>query len=145
MTGDEKVFDFMVLNGLEAKILKEDTSKIDSVKFLLEEKVATLRYELMDKFFVANELFATGEIENEAFIDVGITNVFALIDTDKMLLGTKCNLETLVNGVDAEKALCDTVCITVWLLEILRLNSNEKLFNTMLCLFIRILLLVMVE
>ena len=136
----------MVLNGLEAKILKEDTSKIDSVKFLLEEKVATLRYELMDKFFVANELFATGEIENEAFIDVGITNVFALIDTDKMLLGTKCNLETLVYGVDAEKALCDTVCVTnVWLLEILRLNSNEKLFNTMLCLFIRILLLVMVE
>ena len=100
----------------------------------------------MDKFFVANELFTTGEIENEAFIDVGITNVFALIDTDKMLLGTKCNLETLVNRVDAEEALCETVCITnVWLLEILRLNSNEKLFNTMLCLFIRILLLVMVE
>ena len=89
MTGDEKVFDFMVFNGFEAKILKENTSKIDSVKFLLEEKVATLRYELMDKFFVANELFTTGEIENEAFIDVGITNVFALIDTDKMLLGTK--------------------------------------------------------
>ena len=74
MTGDE-VFDFMVLNGFEAEALEEDTSKIDFVKFLLEEKVANFRYELMGTFFVAIEIFGT-------------TNVFALTDTDKKLLGT---------------------------------------------------------
>ena len=75
MTGDEKVFDFMVLTGFVAKTFEEGTSKIDFVKFLLEEKVANFRYELMGKFFVAIELFGT-------------TNVLALIDTDKKLLGT---------------------------------------------------------
>ena len=75
LTGDEKVFDFMVLTGFVAKTFEEGTSKIDFVKFLLEEKVADFRYELMGKFFVAIELFGT-------------TNVLALIDTDKKLLGT---------------------------------------------------------
>ena len=75
MTGDEKDFDFMVFNGFVAKTFEEGTSKIDFVKFLLEEKVADFRYELMGKFFVAIELFGT-------------TNVLALIDTDKKLLGT---------------------------------------------------------
>ena len=65
----------MVLTGFVAKTFEEGTSKIDFVKFLLEEKVANFRYELMAKFFVAIELFGT-------------TNVFALTDTDKKLLGT---------------------------------------------------------
>ena len=112
LSGDEKVFDFMVLTGFEAKFL-EDTTKIDSVKFLLEEKVATFRYELMGTFFVACVLFGT-------------TNVFALIDTNKKLLGTEYNLEALVNRVDTEEAFCDTVCTTsVWILEIFRLNGDE--------------------
>ena len=75
MTGDEKDFDFMVFNGFVAKTFEEGTSKIDFVKFLLEEKVANFRYELMGTFFVAIEIFGT-------------TNVFALTDTDKKLLGT---------------------------------------------------------
>ena len=75
MTGDEKDFDFMVFNGFVAKTFEEGTSKIDFVKFLLEEKVANFRYELMGTFFVAIELFGT-------------TNVFALTDTEKKLLGT---------------------------------------------------------
>ena len=146
LTSDEKVFDFMVLTEFEAKTLDEDTTKIDCVKFLLEEKVATFRYELMGKFFVASQLFTTNEIENEAFMEIGTTNVFAPVDTKKMLLGTECNLKTLVNRVDAEEALCEIVCITnVWILEILRLNGNEKFFNPMPCVFIRILLLVIAE
>ena len=75
LTGDEKVFDFMVLTGFVAKTFEEGTSKIDFVKFLLEEKVADFRCELMGTFFVAIEIFGT-------------TNVFALTDTDKKLLGT---------------------------------------------------------
>ena len=65
----------MVLTGFVAKTFEEGTSKIDFVKFLLEEKVANFRYELMGTFFVAIQLFGT-------------TNVLALIDTDKKLLGT---------------------------------------------------------
>ena len=132
LTGDEKVFDFMVLTELEAKILEEDTSKIDRVNFLLEEKVPILRYELMDNFFVANKLFTAGEIEKEVFIDVGTTIVFAPVDTEKMLLGTECKLGTLVKRIDVEEALCETVCtINVCILEILRLTGDEKVFDFM--------------
>ena len=41
----------------------------------------------MDNLFVANELFTTSKSENEAFIDLD-NNVFAPVDTEKMLLGT---------------------------------------------------------
>ena len=86
----------------------------------------------MDNFFAANDLFTTGEIENEDFIDVGTANVFAPVDTEKMLLGTECKLETLVKRADVEEALCETVCtINVCILEIFRLTDDEKVFDFM--------------
>ena len=87
----------------------------------------------MDNFFAANDLFTTGEIENEDFIDVGTATVFAPVDTEKMLLGTECKLETLVKRVDVEEALREIVCtINVCILEMFRLTDDEKVFDFML-------------
>ena len=132
LVGDEKLMDFMVFTEFETMTLEYDTSKVDSVKFLLEEEVPTLIYKLVGNLFVANELFTTSETENKAFIDVGTTNIFVPVDTKKMVLRAECNLETFVNRVNDEEAFCDTVCtIIVWILEIFRLSGDEKVFDFM--------------
>ena len=132
LVGDEKLMDFMVFTEFETMTLEYDTSKVDSVKFLLEEEVPTLIYKLAGNLFVVNELFTTSETENKAFIDVGTTNIFVPVDTKKMLLRAECNLETFVNRVNDEEAFCDTVCtIIVWILEIFRLSGDEKVFDFM--------------